>query len=115
MEIASFSEALHFGDKISTKVILESPFSKEIRILLKEGQVMKEHQTKFPIVVQVLEGEIDFGVDGEVHNFKSGGIVALEGNIPHDLTALKDSVVRLSLSKLDQVERVENVVKESNK
>ncbi|MBR9776261.1 MAG: cupin [Cytophagales bacterium] len=115
MEIASFSEALHFGDKISTKVILESPFSKEIRILLNEGQVMKEHQTKFPIVVQVLEGEIDFGAQGEVHNFKSGSIVALEGNIPHDLTAIKDSVVRLSLSKLDQVERVENVVKESNK
>jgi len=115
MEVASFSEALQFGDKISTKVILESPFSKEIRILLKEGQIMKEHQTKFPIVVQVLEGEIDFGAEGEIHNFKSGGIVALEGNIPHDLTAKKDSVVRLSLSKSDQVKRVENAVKESNK
>lgn len=114
MEVASFSEALQFGDKISTKVILESPFSKEIRILLKEGQVMKEHKTKFPIVVQVLAGEIDFGAEGEIQNFKSGGIVALEGNIPHDLTAKKDSVVRLSLSKSDQVERVENVVKESN-
>lgn len=115
MEVASFSEALQFGDKISTKVILESPFSKEIRILLKEGQVMKEHKTKFPIVVQVLEGEIDFGAEGEVHNFQSGGIVALDGNIPHDLTAIKDSVVRLSLSKSDQVKRVESVVKESNK
>lgn len=115
MEVASFSEALQFGDKISTKVILESPFSKEIRILLKEGQVMKEHKTKFPIVVQVLGGEIDFGAEGEVHNFKSGGIVALEGNIPHDLTAIKESVIRLSLSKSDQAERVENVVKESNK
>ena len=115
MEVASFYEDLEYGDKISNKVILESPFSKEIRILLKEGQVMKEHQTKFPIVVQVLEGEIDFGAEGEVYNFKSGGIVALGGNIPHDLTAIKDSVVRLSLSKSDQVERVENVVKESNK
>jgi len=115
MEVASFNIDLQFGEKVSTRVILESPFSKEIRILLKEGQVMKEHQTKFPIVVQVLEGEIDFGVEGEVHNFKSGHILALEGNIPHDLTAIKDSVVRLTLSKSDQVERVENVVKESNK
>ena len=115
MEVTSFYKVLKFGDKISTKVILESPFSKEIRILLKEGQVMKEHKTKFPIVVQVLEGEIDFGAEGENHNFKSGGILALEGNIPHDLTAIKDSVVRLSLSKSDQVARVENVVKESNK
>jgi quercetin dioxygenase-like cupin family protein len=115
MEVTSFYEDLHFGEKVSTKVILESPFSKEIRILLKEGQVMKEHQTKFPIVVQVLEGEIEFGAEGELHNLKSGSIVALGGNIPHDLTAKKDSVVRLSLSKSDQVERVESVVKESNK
>ena len=115
MGVTSFYEDLQFGEKVCTRIILESPFSKEIRILLKEGQVMKEHKTRFPIVVQVLEGEIDFGAEGEIHNCKSGSIVALEGNIPHDLTAKKDSVVRLSLSKSDQVERVENVVKESNK
>jgi quercetin dioxygenase-like cupin family protein len=115
MEVNSFYEDLQFGEKVSTRIILESPFSKEIRILLKEGQMMKEHKSKFPIVVQVLEGEIDFGVEGATQNFKSGGILALEGNIPHDLTAIKDSVIRLSLSKSDQMERVENVVNESIK
>ena len=35
MKIESFNDDVVFSDKISTKVILETPFSKEIRIVLK--------------------------------------------------------------------------------
>ena len=92
---------------------LTPSFSKEIRILLKSGQVLKEHKTKYPIVVHVLEGEINFGVEDLIHTMKSGGIISLEGNVAHDLTAIQDSVIRLSLFKLDNVERVEKVAKAS--
>lgn len=116
MQIASFNEELAFnGLKIVTKLILETSFTKEIRILLKEGQMMKEHKTAFPIVVHLLEGEIDFGVNGSVHSLNKGGMITLEGNIPHDLTAKKDSIVRLTLSKSDQAERVEQVAVSSSK
>lgn len=109
MNIESYNENLTFQeDRILTQVILETSFSKEIRILLKAGQVMKEHKAPFPIIVHVLEGEINFGVEGEVHLLKKGAIVTLEGKVPHDLTALKDSIVRLTLSKLDDELRVKN-------
>jgi len=107
MKIDSFNDDVVFNDTITTKVILETPFSKEIRILLKCGQIMKEHKAPFPIIVHVLEGELDFGVLGEVNRLQKGAIIALEENIAHDLKALKDSVVRLSLSKGDNVARVE--------
>lgn len=114
MKIESFNENLDFNDdRIVTKVLLESSFSKEIRILLKKGQVMKEHQAPFPIIVHVLDGEIDFGVEGNTHSLKRGDIITLAASIPHDLTALEDSVVRLTLSKLDKSERVEKVVENS--
>jgi quercetin dioxygenase-like cupin family protein len=108
MKIDSFNDDVVFNDTITTKVILETPLSKEIRILLKCGQIMKEHKAPFPIIVHVLEGEIDFGVQGKIHKLQNGAIITLNENIPHDLTALKDSVVRLSLSKGDSVARVEN-------
>ncbi len=114
MNIVSFNESLDFNDKrIASKVILESSFSKEIRILLKQGQIMKEHKAPFPIIIHVLDGEIDFGTQGNVHLLKKGDIITLAGNIPHDLAARRDSVVRLSLSKLDKTERVEKVVSDS--
>ncbi|MGV8880508.1 MAG: cupin [Sphingobacteriaceae bacterium] len=114
MEIKSFEENSAFSDtRILTSVIIETSFSKEIRILLKSGQVMKEHKTPYPITVHILSGEIDFGVEGINHLLKQGTIVSLEGNVKHDLNAKADSVVRLTLSKLDKFERVEDVIKNS--
>jgi quercetin dioxygenase-like cupin family protein len=37
----------------------------------------------------------------------------LLGNVPHDLSANKDSVVRLTISKLDDAQRVEKVAANS--
>jgi quercetin dioxygenase-like cupin family protein len=111
MKAASFSDTQEFNpDRVTTKVILESSFTKEIRILLKQGQLMKEHKTPFPIVIHVIEGDIDFGVEGKIRALKTGDIIGLEGNIPHDLSAKADSVVRLTLSKLDKAERVEKAI-----
>ena len=114
MQKISFTENLEFNDhKIVTKVLLETSFSKEIRILLKEGQQMKEHKAPFPIIVHIIQGTIDFGVQGTLHKLKQGDIITLDVNVPHDLLALSDSIVRLTLSKQDAAERVEKVVADS--
>ncbi|SKB70044.1 cupin domain-containing protein [Maribacter arcticus] len=114
MNSTSFTENLDFNDtKVVIKVLLETSFSKEIRILMKQGQVMKEHKAPFPIIVHILEGEIAFGVEGNVHDLKQGAMLTLEGNVPHDLTAKADSIVRLTLSKQDTADRVKDVVAHS--
>lgn len=112
MKIASFGRDIIFNDnKIATQIILETTFSKEIQILLKQGQLMKEHKAPSPIIVHILEGKIDFGVTGTVHNLIKNDIITLETDVPHDLTAIEDSVVRLTLSKKDNIERVQEVIK----
>lgn len=116
MKVESFNNRLDFeGDRIVTQVIVESSFSKEIRMLLKRGQTMKEHQAPFPILIHILEGTIEFGVHGAIHPLQKGAIITLEGKIPHSLTALEDSVVRLTLSKLDHAERIDKVVEDASK
>ena len=78
---------------------------------MKKGQEMKEHQTSYPIVVELLSGEIIFGVKGEEYEVKSGGLLTLSGGVPHHLLAKEESVIRLTISKLDTSERVEEVAK----
>ncbi len=97
--------------KPAISVLFESDFSKEIRIVFSAGQTMKEHKTNFPISVELFDGELDFGVNGEVHRLSKGDIVALGPNIPHDLNAITNCIVRLSLSKKDTVQRVIGVTK----
>ncbi len=113
MKVGKLAEDLNFGEtKPAITVLFETENTKEIRILMKKGQEMKEHKTPYPITVEVFHGIIKFGVNGEKHRFMSGDLLALEGNVPHDLVALEDSIVRLTLSKSDKVERVLSVVRE---
>ena len=114
MKTASIYQDLEFNEnKPAIKVILETDFTKEIRILMRENQEMKEHQTPFPIVVELLEGEIIFGVEGENYEVKKGDLLTLSGGVPHNLIAKKESVIRLTLSKLDSSKRVEGVAEKS--
>lgn len=114
MKHNSFLNDLTFtDDKVKISVVLETSFSKEIRIAFKKGQVMKEHKTAFPIVVHLLEGSIEFGAEGEKYQLSKGDILTLEANIPHDLLANEESIVRLTLSKLDTADRVEKVAEDS--
>lgn len=111
MKIASLRNDLNYSDqRVVIKVMMETEASKEIRILFRTGQLMKEHKAGFPITVEVHEGEIDFGVQGERITLKAGDLISLDANVPHDLLANQDSIVRLTLSKSDTVARVENVI-----
>lgn len=112
METASLYKDLEYNaTKPVINVLLDTPFTKEIRIAMQEGTIMKEHKTPFPIVVQVVEGAITFGVQGSSLEMKTGDLITLEGNIYHDLTATKNSIVRLTLTKQDNTNRVKNVAK----
>jgi quercetin dioxygenase-like cupin family protein len=112
IKTASFFTDLEFSDKsVVITPMLDSNFGKEIRIAFKEGQVMKEHKTKFPITVMTLRGSIEFGVGEEMFVLNEGDVIALEGNVMHELKATAESVVRLSLHKGDSVERVKGVLK----
>lgn len=112
MKIASLVEEIVYHEKRPViQVLLNSDSGKEIRIVFKKGQVMERHQTPFPIVVEIFEGAINFGVEEEDKILlKKGNLISLDGGIPHDLEAAEDSIVRLSLVKSDSVKRVEKVV-----
>ena len=111
MKTASLLDNIEYKDgKPSISVLFETDNTKEIRIVFKEGQVMNKHQTPFPIVVEIFKGAIDFGVNGKVHQLEKGAVVALDASVPHDLMAKEDSIVRLTLSKSDSVQRVQKVV-----
>ncbi|HLW32960.1 MAG TPA: cupin domain-containing protein [Aequorivita sp.] len=114
MKLASLTDNLQYHESRPTiQVLFETETGKEIRIAFKEGHVMKEHKTPFSIVVEVFDGAIEFGVNGEVHSLKRGDLITLAGGVPHDLKALETSTVRLSLNKGDSIRRVEDVANQS--
>ena len=111
MQVASMLKDLKFDDKKpAILILLDNSYSKEIRIAFRELQEMKEHKAPFPISVEVFRGEIEFGVNDEIVTLKDGDIITLDANIPHSLIAKKESIVRLSLNKSDNINRVSAVL-----
>ena len=110
MKVASFLKDIKFSDhKPAVSLLLDTDFSKEIRVVFKKRQVMEDHQAPFAIIVQVVKGSIDFGVNNEVKQLSVGDIISLKPQVVHNLIATEESVVRLTLSKSDTVKRVKNV------
>jgi quercetin dioxygenase-like cupin family protein len=111
MNIIPFLENVEFNEnKPAISVQLETDFSKEIRIAFKQGQLMKDHKAPFTIVVQVITGSINFGVNDEIKRMNDGDLISLAPNVIHNLMAITESVVRLTLSKSDSIKRVEKVL-----
>lgn len=73
MKTANIHADLEFNEsKPVIKVLFETTFTKEIRIAMDKGTAMKEHKTAFPIVVEIVEGAIHFGVKNEILHLKKG-------------------------------------------
>ncbi len=87
-------------------VLFETGFTKEIRIMMQKGTVIKEHQTQFPIVIHLMEGTVEVKIDSEETYLKKGDLVALNGSVFHSLKAIEDSIIRLTLTKYDETERI---------
>ena len=96
---------------VTVAKLFDGPNSKEIRINLEKGAQMKEHKAPGAIMVQVLSGKIDFSVGENNVILDALDMITLEPNVIHALTALENSIVRLSLSNNDDVSRVFRVLK----
>ena len=84
---------------------------KEILINMAKGALMKDHKAPGAIMVHVLKGEIDFGIEAfGVVKLKELDSIELDPLVVHNLTALEHSLIRLSLSVHDDFKRVEGVL-----
>ena len=83
----------------------ENEGTKEICITFAKNSAMQKHTAPGAISVQVLRGEIEFSTKEQTITLGELDMLT------HALVATKDSIVRLSLSKNDDVKRVFSVLK----
>lgn len=66
-----------------------------IEVAFKAGQMLPEHKAPAKVMVMVLDGEIDFTIDGNVNRINSGEAIMMRPETFHSVKALKDSKVML--------------------
>lgn len=62
-------------------------------------QGLSEHKTPFDAIVQILDGEAEITIGGNLHNLKKGDCIIMPGNIPHALKAVERFKMLLTMIK----------------
>ncbi|MBD3788845.1 MAG: cupin domain-containing protein [Campylobacterales bacterium] len=110
MKKVSFTDKLSFGDKPKITLMLETPSSKEIRICMAKGTIMKEHTAPQAITIMLIKGRLLIVSEGEECILEDGEMVYFDARVPHSLEAIDECIIRLVLSKQDTVQRVQKII-----
>lgn len=81
----------------SVQRVLEAEGCNLILFRFCEGQALKEHKAAWPITVQCLEGELQFGWQGREVTLQPGEILYLPKMEPHWVAAHTDAVLALQM------------------
>lgn len=66
---------------------------------VKKDAAICGHEVDGPITLQVISGAVRFSVAGEPLALKAGAVIALDKAIPHDIQAIEDSELLLTIVK----------------
>lgn len=91
--LASFCE-----EGLSARIISDEPEVRLVLLALKAGQHLREHRTKSVLFVQAVQGCATFTASEKSVELEAGKIVRVEAALPHQVTALTDAVLLLTMT-----------------
>lgn len=77
--------------------VFKSDTTTMVLIGMHKNAELKEHTAMGNISVQVLDGEINFFAEQQTFSLGKGQMITLVANIPHSVTALRESFFLLTL------------------
>jgi quercetin dioxygenase-like cupin family protein len=80
-----------------TTALFKGPHLEVMRMVLPAGKKIAPHHVSGPITIHCLEGEVDVGVENERRILRSGDLLYLAGNVKHDLLAITNTSVLVSV------------------
>lgn len=95
-EVHVLANQIEAGDD---KVHFHGIFSNEnggvVLLAFKAGQKLDTHTAPAEVMVNVLEGEIEFTMLDKIHNLKQGEFLLMGEDVEHSVKALSDAKVML--------------------
>lgn len=84
---------------VSESLYLQDPdnFGIEVFALAAEARV-REHKAEGRISIHMLSGHIQLKASGRMFNLRSGGLLALDHGVSHDVHALEESALLLTIA-----------------
>jgi quercetin dioxygenase-like cupin family protein len=82
----------------NTRTLVKYDDFRSVLIALKTGATMPKHQTRGRISIQTVAGRIIVRAQGRTFDLPTGGLIALDHGLPHDVEALEESACLLTIA-----------------
>lgn len=83
------------SDKVHFKQVFNNENGGIVLVAFKAGQKLDTHTASAEVMVNVLEGEIEFTMLGKPHTIKAGEFLLMGADVPHSVFAKVDSKMML--------------------
>lgn len=83
------------SEKVQFKSIFQNSNGGVALVAFKAGQKLDTHTAPVELMVNVLEGEIEFTMLDKVNTIKAGEFLLMGADVPHSVLAKKDSKMML--------------------
>jgi quercetin dioxygenase-like cupin family protein len=101
--VFDLSALVQYGeDAIVSRTLFESAAGTITAFAFDEGQGLSEHTTPFDALVQMIEGEGEFVVGGELHEVGTGQVILMPGGVPHTVEATTRLKMLLTMLQQDE-------------
>jgi quercetin dioxygenase-like cupin family protein len=94
VDLASWADDL---PNEKTKAIIKTGEMELARLVIPKGKEYPNHKVSGPIVVQCIQGKIEFTAMGTTQELHSGQLLYLMPGEPHSLKAVEDAVILLTI------------------
>lgn len=84
-------------DGTLSRTIHQDARAKVVLFGLAGGQEMSRHTAASAAMVEILQGQVRFTLDGEEKELSTGSWVFMEANVPHAVYARSDAILLLTL------------------
>jgi quercetin dioxygenase-like cupin family protein len=69
-----------------------------VLVALQAGKNLPEHRTEGRLTIHLVSGHLEVKAAGRTFNLHPGGLLALDRNLSHEVLALRESVVLLTIA-----------------
>jgi quercetin dioxygenase-like cupin family protein len=97
-ELSRLHEEATWSTGQNARTLIKYDTLRVVLVALKAGKSLTEHQTEGRISIHVLSGHVEVKAAGRTFNLRAGGLLALDRNLPHDVRALQESAVLLTVA-----------------
>ena len=77
------------SDAVVSKTLIKKEKGTTTVFAFDKGQGLSEHTAPFDALVQIIDGKADIILDGDSNITKTGEMIIMPANVPHDVRAVK--------------------------